>query len=296
MKKDYYEILDVPSTASIEAIREQYLFLIQAWHPDKFPNPTQKLKAEEKSKEINAAYAVLQNPQKRAFYDQGHVGQPASSRQEEQQQKEDQRRRKQTEEAQRRANYERQQKERAEEARRQAEYEFLAKAKAEEARQQAEYERLAKIKNKEVQPRQYAILGLLLLILYVSIGFASRTTQLASVYIEPTRKPTLTRVFSRTATPFQNINGLYRLELGECPNNITLVEGDPKEQGCKLLRSRDIQNSYINYIRTNGVALYDGKKNITNLYCAIFDLEGNVLDFQFDSDNDGKVICDPYKK
>lgn len=67
--KDYYAILEVPTTASQDAIREQYLLLIQAWHPDKFPNPAQRAKAEEKCKEINIAYDVLKDARKRARYD-----------------------------------------------------------------------------------------------------------------------------------------------------------------------------------------------------------------------------------
>jgi len=67
--KDYYQILEVEQDASQDAIREQYLFLIQAWHPDKFPQPAQKTKAEEKTKDINAAYEVLRNSVKRAEYD-----------------------------------------------------------------------------------------------------------------------------------------------------------------------------------------------------------------------------------
>jgi CheY-like chemotaxis protein len=66
---DYYAILEVPPTASQEAIREQYLFLIQAWHPDKFSKPSQKAKAEEKCKQINLAYDILSNARKRADYD-----------------------------------------------------------------------------------------------------------------------------------------------------------------------------------------------------------------------------------
>jgi curved DNA-binding protein CbpA len=67
--KNYYEILDVEPGATQAEIREQYLFLIQAWHPDKFPNAVQKAKAEEKTKEINAAYESLRNSVKRAEYD-----------------------------------------------------------------------------------------------------------------------------------------------------------------------------------------------------------------------------------
>jgi len=67
--KSYYEILEVEPDATQDQIREQYLFLIQAWHPDKFPNAAQKAKAEEKTKAINAAFEILRNPVKRAEYD-----------------------------------------------------------------------------------------------------------------------------------------------------------------------------------------------------------------------------------
>src|SRR5215216_1817125 len=67
--KSYYEILEVEPDATPGQIREQYLFLIQAWHPDKFPNAAQKAKAEEKTKAINAAFEVLRHSVKRAEYD-----------------------------------------------------------------------------------------------------------------------------------------------------------------------------------------------------------------------------------
>ncbi len=81
--KDYYAILDVPRTASQEAIREQYLLLIQAWHPDKFSTAAQKAKAEEKCKEINVAYGVLRDSRKRLRYDRELGEQPSRSRAEE---------------------------------------------------------------------------------------------------------------------------------------------------------------------------------------------------------------------
>ncbi|MGE5072960.1 MAG: DnaJ domain-containing protein, partial [Anaerolineae bacterium] len=80
--KDYYAILEVPPTASQETIREQYLLLIQAWHPDKFPNPAQKTKAEEKCKQINAAYDILKDAEKRAQYDRDVRGKSTGSREE----------------------------------------------------------------------------------------------------------------------------------------------------------------------------------------------------------------------
>ena len=69
MKKSYYQILEVEPAASEQKIREQYLSLVQAWHPDKFSEAQQKARAEEKIKEINIAYDVLKDPAKRAEYD-----------------------------------------------------------------------------------------------------------------------------------------------------------------------------------------------------------------------------------
>lgn len=67
--KNYYDILELNSDVSQERIREQYRLLLHAWHPDKFPTQEQKRKAEEKIKEINEAYEVLGDPDKRKQYD-----------------------------------------------------------------------------------------------------------------------------------------------------------------------------------------------------------------------------------
>jgi len=64
--KDYYSILGVPRNATQEEIKEAYKRLAKKYHPDR--NPGDKT-AEEKFKEINEAYQVLSDPQKRAQYD-----------------------------------------------------------------------------------------------------------------------------------------------------------------------------------------------------------------------------------
>ena len=69
MKKNYYEILGVEPDASGEKIEEQYLFQVQAWHPDKFSQAEQKAGAVEMTREIHAAYDVLGDPARRAEYD-----------------------------------------------------------------------------------------------------------------------------------------------------------------------------------------------------------------------------------
>ena len=73
-KRDYYEILDVKKSASLDEIKKTYRELALRFHPDRVPHE-QKKDAEEKFKEISEAYAVLSDSQKRALYDQhGHAG------------------------------------------------------------------------------------------------------------------------------------------------------------------------------------------------------------------------------
>ena len=72
-RKDYYKILGVPKNASDEEIKKAYRKLAMQYHPDR--NPGKEQWANEKFKEINEAYGVLGNPDKRKQYDQfGTVG------------------------------------------------------------------------------------------------------------------------------------------------------------------------------------------------------------------------------
>lgn len=74
MKRDYYEILGVNKSASLEEIKKAYRGLALQYHPDRVPQDKKK-QAEEKFKEISEAYAVLSDSQKRSLYDQyGHAG------------------------------------------------------------------------------------------------------------------------------------------------------------------------------------------------------------------------------
>lgn len=72
MKKDYYEVLGVGRSADKDEIKKAYRKLALKYHPDK--NPDNK-EAEERFKEVNEAYEVLSNEDKRRRYDQfGHAG------------------------------------------------------------------------------------------------------------------------------------------------------------------------------------------------------------------------------
>ena len=77
-KRDFYEVLGVSRSASVEEIKKAYRRLALQWHPDR--NPSQKHEAEEKFKEAAEAYSILSDPQKRAQYDRfGHAGVGAAS-------------------------------------------------------------------------------------------------------------------------------------------------------------------------------------------------------------------------
>jgi len=71
-KRDYYEVLGISKGASAEEIKKAYKKMARKYHPDL--NPGDKT-AEEKFKEVNEAYEVLNDPDKKARYDQyGHAG------------------------------------------------------------------------------------------------------------------------------------------------------------------------------------------------------------------------------
>lgn len=71
-KRDYYQVLDVPRTATEAEIKKAYRRLAMKFHPDRNSGDQA---AEESFKEAKEAYEILTDAQKRAIYDQhGHAG------------------------------------------------------------------------------------------------------------------------------------------------------------------------------------------------------------------------------
>lgn len=70
-KKDYYEVLGISKGATQNEIKRAFRNLAMRYHPDKNKNSN----AEEKFKEVNEAYEVLRDPEKKDIYDKyGHAG------------------------------------------------------------------------------------------------------------------------------------------------------------------------------------------------------------------------------
>src|SRR5215475_5509237 len=81
---DFYTILGVSRTASVDEIKSAHRELVKKFHPDLFPGAKQKAQANKKLQQINEAYATLSNPERRRRYDSRYppratVAKPARS-------------------------------------------------------------------------------------------------------------------------------------------------------------------------------------------------------------------------
>ena len=72
IRKDYYDILGIPRSATSDEVKKAYRQMALKFHPDR--NPGNK-EAEERFKEAAEAYSILIDPEKRSVYDRyGHDG------------------------------------------------------------------------------------------------------------------------------------------------------------------------------------------------------------------------------
>jgi curved DNA-binding protein CbpA len=65
----YYEILGVPRTATSAEVRQAYVKLARERHPDRFPDPAEKARAQDFFKELTTAFNTLSNDRRRQEYD-----------------------------------------------------------------------------------------------------------------------------------------------------------------------------------------------------------------------------------
>ncbi len=71
-KRDFYEVLGIQKGASDDEIKKAYRACVKKYHPDLHPDDKE---CEEKMKEVNEAYEILSDPDKKSKYDQfGHAG------------------------------------------------------------------------------------------------------------------------------------------------------------------------------------------------------------------------------
>lgn len=68
---DFYEVLGLKKGSSISQIKDAYRKQVRIWHPDRYPDPVKKREAERKMRNVNRAYDVLTDPEKKQLYDMG---------------------------------------------------------------------------------------------------------------------------------------------------------------------------------------------------------------------------------
>lgn len=174
-EKSYYDILGVPRNATDEQIRTAYREQIRFFHPDVFQGSPEI--AKEKSQELNEAYSVLSDHEKRAAYDEWLK---ARDFQREQARQREEERRRQTEEQQRRAAEEKE-RQAQEEARRRAQQKAEEEAawRAKQAQQEEEDCQAAEKKAAAATPTKKRISGgmlILSLLLAASVAFGVKTS------------------------------------------------------------------------------------------------------------------------
>ncbi len=71
-RKDYYKILEIHPNATQELIKKQFKHLSKKYHPDKNNGNDERMRISEKMfRDVNEAYKVLSDPQRKKLYDSG---------------------------------------------------------------------------------------------------------------------------------------------------------------------------------------------------------------------------------
>jgi len=76
---NFYQVLGVERSVSADKIKSAYRELVRRYHPDLFATAGEKAKATEKMRQLNEAYAVLGNAERRQRYDQEFIQQPKTA-------------------------------------------------------------------------------------------------------------------------------------------------------------------------------------------------------------------------
>ncbi len=214
---DYYKILEVEPNASQDQIKNQYRFLVQAWHPDKFGSPETKAKAEEKLKQINEAYDLLKDPIKREQYNHqrqySQKGYDHQARDEYERQRYEQEARKRTEAEKRR-------KEQAEAQRREQEAKVRAEREAAEGAKQEAAEKVVRERARKLNtPIVFVIIGVVIIFITLPRLFSGHTTTFI-----PTFAPAAS---SKTRAPAPMPTESFVITPTPLPTEITDAKGVP---------------------------------------------------------------------
>lgn len=163
MSKDYYHILQVHEQAEQEVIEAAFKRLARKYHPDKDSSSG----ATAKMQELNEAYQVLRDPNKRADYDRGRQKSESSQGKQENRANE-QKRNQQERQTEEQAERERVEKRRREqEARKQQEREVEEKRKREDERKYEDKVRLEALNKKRLRYSLTAVSAVIAIVLFI---------------------------------------------------------------------------------------------------------------------------------
>ena len=110
----------------------------------------------------------------------------------------------------------------------------------------------------------------------------------------PTISPTIEIVPTKTPTIFPTIRpeSAFIIELGVCPIGVDL-NSDPRIEKCSVLESQIKKDSTFQYIESIEIDFRIKSTSVLIPYCALYKLDGELIDFQLDLKKTGKLTCKP---